>query len=144
MASASRELLASRGDVWRFLAEPYHLADWWPGLRGVEPDRRGFSPGARWQVTTADQTSVLGLPRRHDFGRTVAGTLVITAIVPFERWSWQLIRRGRVRTGTLTVEIALREAAAGRTQVTIEAPGRSLAKVALGRLYDLVQTSAAL
>ena len=33
--SASRELLAPRADVWAFLAEPYHLSDWWPGL-GVE------------------------------------------------------------------------------------------------------------
>ena len=130
--------------MWRFLAEPYHLSDWWPGLRGVEPDRRGFSPGARWQVTTADRTSVLGLPRKHDFGRTVPATLVITAIVPLERWSWQLVRRGRVRTGTLTVEITLRDAPAERTSVTIEAPGRSLPRLALDRLYGLIQTSAGL
>ena len=50
MASATRELLASREDVWRFLAEPYHLSDWWPGIVGVEPDRRGFEVGARWRV----------------------------------------------------------------------------------------------
>ena len=30
----------------RFLAEPHHLADWWPGIVGVEPDRRGFATGA--------------------------------------------------------------------------------------------------
>src|SRR5439155_9080387 len=35
----SREVLAPREDVWMFLAEPYHLADWWPGIRGVQPDR---------------------------------------------------------------------------------------------------------
>ena len=34
-----------RADVWAFLAEPYHLSDWWPGITGVEPDRRGFAPG---------------------------------------------------------------------------------------------------
>ena len=43
---ASRELLAARADVWAFLAEPHHLADWWPRMRGVQPDRRGFAPGA--------------------------------------------------------------------------------------------------
>ena len=43
--AASRELLAPREDIWSFLAEPHHLADWWPGVRGVEPDRRGRSIG---------------------------------------------------------------------------------------------------
>ena len=23
--------------------------DWWPGIPGVQPDRRGFAPGARWR-----------------------------------------------------------------------------------------------
>ena len=39
--AASRDLLAPREDVWGFIAEPYHLADWWPGISGVQPDRRG-------------------------------------------------------------------------------------------------------
>ena len=42
-------------DVWGFLAEPYHLSDWWPGILGVEPDRRGFAPGARWRVIGRDR-----------------------------------------------------------------------------------------
>ena len=32
---ATRELLASLEDVWGFLAEPYHLSDWWPGIVSV-------------------------------------------------------------------------------------------------------------
>ena len=32
---AARELLAPREDVWAFLAEPHHLADWWPGIAAV-------------------------------------------------------------------------------------------------------------
>ena len=55
--SASRELLASRADVWKFLSEPFNLPDWWPGIGGVQPDRRGFAPGARWQVV-GEQPSV--------------------------------------------------------------------------------------
>ena len=40
-------LLAPPEDVWKLLAEPYRLRDWWPGWPGVEPDRRGLAPGAR-------------------------------------------------------------------------------------------------
>ena len=42
---ATRELLAPRPDVWGFLGEPFHLADWWPGIAGVQPDRRGLGRG---------------------------------------------------------------------------------------------------
>src|SRR5437667_108533 len=48
LAQVELELLAPVEDVWRFLAEPRHLADWWPGIAAVEPDRRGLVAGARW------------------------------------------------------------------------------------------------
>jgi uncharacterized protein YndB with AHSA1/START domain len=54
---ASRELLASPEDVWRYLSEPYHLSDWWPRVATVEPDRRGFAAGARWRVRSSEQQS---------------------------------------------------------------------------------------
>ena len=57
--AATRELLAPREEVWRFLVEPHHLPDWWPGVRGVHPDRRGLAPGARWQLTAGPQTGGL-------------------------------------------------------------------------------------
>ena len=44
---ATRDLLAPRADVWAFLSEPFNLPDWWPGISGLQPDRRGFAPGAR-------------------------------------------------------------------------------------------------
>src|SRR4051812_50038265 len=53
---ASRELLAPPEDVWGFLAEPNHLADWWPGIHAVRPDRRGLAPGARWQLVAGPPT----------------------------------------------------------------------------------------
>ena len=58
-ADAERVLLAPIDDVWAFLAEPYHLADWWPGISGVEPDRRGLAPGARWKVHRAEPPRLL-------------------------------------------------------------------------------------
>jgi uncharacterized protein YndB with AHSA1/START domain len=131
--SASRELLASRADVWAFLAEPYHLSDWWPGLTGVEPDRRGFAPGARWKVHSTVRGLLLG-------SRRVETTLLIREIEQYERWTWHLL------AGRLDVEIRLKAIADDRTEVTVttEHGNASLAKNAVHRLYDLVQTAATL
>ncbi len=139
-SEVSRELLASRADVWVFLAEPHHLADWWPGVRGVQPDRRGFAPGARWQVTARDRRPVIGSrePRR-------TTTLVVGEIEPFERWTWKL-------TGDLPLDVEVRLGAAEqeRTIVTVAvsasplAGPKKVARAALDRLYDLCQTAAPL
>jgi hypothetical protein len=131
--SASKALLASRRDVWVFLAEPYHLTDWWPGLTGIEPDRRGFAPGARWKAIATKRNVLLGSKR-------VETTLLIRDIDELERWSWHLV------AGSLDVEIRLRAVAADRTEVTVTTDGgqASLPKLAVQRLYDLVQTAATL
>ncbi len=153
---AARELLASRTDAWGFLAEPYHLSDWWPGMLSVEPDRRGFAPGARWQVAVFADPLRLGPLRFPRVGRptgpSARQTLVIVAIEPFERWEWQLIRRlagAGERTATRTVEIRLRTLSAERTEATVfvadgSRPDARLARTAVDRLFDLVQTAAAL
>ena len=60
--AAERTLLAPVEDVWAFLAEPFHLPDWWPGISGVQPDRRGVAPGARWQVLGPDRPTFLRRP----------------------------------------------------------------------------------
>jgi uncharacterized protein YndB with AHSA1/START domain len=126
----SIELLAPRADVWSFLSEPYHLSDWWPGLTGVEPDRRGFAPGARWKVIVA---------RRNVFAgpRSTETLLLIRAIDPYERWAWHLLAT------KLDVEIRLRALADDRTEATITV-SRGSPAAALKRLYDLCQTAATL
>jgi hypothetical protein len=131
--SASLELLAPRADVWSFLAEPYHLTDWWPGITGVEPDRRGFAPGARWKAIATVRTLLLG-------SRRVETVLLIREIETLERWSWHLV------ASRLDVEIRLRSIAADRTEVTVTTgTGRgALPTLAVKRLYDLVQTAASL
>ena len=58
-----------------FLAEPYHLADWWPGISGVEPDRRGLAPGARWKVVGPGTPSLFRKPQ-------MTGNLVVLAVEP--------------------------------------------------------------
>jgi uncharacterized protein YndB with AHSA1/START domain len=136
--SAARELLAPREDVWAFLAEPNHLGDWWPGIDGVQGDRRGLAPGARWRIQG------LGRPT-YAFGRKpdVAGTLIFVDVRPPEFAAWQFVQ------GRLDVELRLAEAAANRTraELTVSAPllagvRRSLPHKALTRLYALCQTAA--
>lgn len=152
MASASRELLAAAGEVWGFLAEPHHLADWWPGIVAVEPDRRRFAVGARWGVQRREPPLPLGVGRvsaRGRFGRTRAETLVIGELVPGRRWSWELVGQ---RGGGLAAAVELEPTSAGRTRVTVTVATRSLwggsdrptARAALDRLYELVQTAAEL
>lgn len=133
-----RELLASREDVWAFLAEPHHLPDWWPGIGGVEPDRRGLAGGARWQVRGVGQPTLFRKPH-------AAQTLLVRAAARPERVAWHL-------TGQrLDVELRLEATAADRTRVTVTIEGppfsaarRSLARTALERLHALCQTGATL
>ena len=128
MTEASLELLAPRADVWAFLAEPYHLPDWWPGITGVEPDRRGFSPGARWRVQAT---------RRNVFtGRRNLETMVLVREIDlYERWTWHLLKPAT------DVEVRLQAVAEDRTRVTVGV-SRGNPEVAVRRLYDLVQTAA--
>jgi len=137
-ASASRELLATREDVWSFVAEPHHFPDWWPGVGGVHPDRRGFAEGARWSISGTDRPTLL---RR----ATSSGMLLVTGIEAPERFAWRL-------TGDhIDAELRLDERGPDRTSATleIEAPwlygfSRALPRRALTRLHALCQTAAAL
>jgi len=128
VSTAELELLASRTDVWAFLAQPYHLADWWPGITGVEPDRRGFAPGARWKVVATKQNILVGR-------RPVETMLLIREIDEYERWTWHL------PDPKTDVEIRLRSLEDDRTAVAVTT-SRGSATKAVKRLYDLVQTAA--
>jgi len=127
---AALDLLAPRADVWAFLAEPYHLSDWWPGITGVVPDRRGFAPGARWKVHATKRNVFTGR-------RSVETMLLVREIDPYERWTWHLL------DPATDVAVRLQSVAEDRTRVTVGA-SRGDPSVAVKRLYDLVQTAAAL
>jgi hypothetical protein len=135
--TASRELLASRDDVWQFIAEPRHFADWWPGIATVQPDRRGLAEGARWQILTADRPTLL---RRS----SSSGMLLVRAVRAPELFGWTL-------TGDhIDAELRLEEKA-DRTVAVLEldAPwllgiSRALPRRALTRLHALCQTAAEL
>lgn len=133
---AARELLASREDVWKVIAEPYMLPDWWPGIGGLQPDRRGFAPGARWHVVGENRPSLFRRPN-------MSGTLVVLAVEPFERFAFHL-------TGDrLDVELRISAPRRDRTLARLAVSGpmlvglrRTLPRRALTRLHALVQTSA--
>jgi uncharacterized protein YndB with AHSA1/START domain len=137
-ASASRELLAPRDDVWAFIAEPHHFSDWWPGVAGVHPDRRGLAEGARWELHTADRPTLF---RR----ATSSGMLLVRAVRPPELFGWTL-------TGDhIDAELRLEPRGENRTLAALEldAPwlvgfSRALPKRALIRLHALCQTAAEL
>lgn len=138
-AEAARELLAARADVWGFLAEPYHLADWWPTIATVRPDRRGFAVGARWEVVGPGSPTL--------FRRAGAtGLALVRMIEPLERVVWTLT------ADRLDVEVRLESLAPDRTLATVAVEGRwrpealgrprALPRAAAHRLYELVQTAA--
>jgi uncharacterized protein YndB with AHSA1/START domain len=131
---AARTLLAPLPDVWAFLAEPYNLADWWPGVSGVEPDRRGLAPGARWKVIGPNQPSLFRRPQ-------MTGTLVVLAVQPLERIAFQL-------TGDrIDAELTLRATDEKETEVVLAVEGpflvglrRRFPAQALARLHSLLRT----
>jgi hypothetical protein len=137
-ASAARELLAAREDVWLFIAEPHHFPDWWPGIGGVQPDRRGLAEGARWGVRGTERPTLF---RRS----TSSGMLLVTGVQIPERFAWTL-------TGDhIDAELRLEERGPDRTIATldVEAPwlygfSRGLPRRALTRLHAVCQTAAEL
>jgi uncharacterized protein YndB with AHSA1/START domain len=143
---AERTLLAPIDDVWAFLAEPYNLADWWPGIGGITPDRRGLAPGARWTIAGSDAISA-DAPLRPLFGPGMlrrpgaSGVLLVLDVVQGRRISFQLVNE------RIEAEVELSPVDEDRTTVTLTveagwgAVRRSYAKDALRRLYDLIQTA---
>jgi uncharacterized protein YndB with AHSA1/START domain len=133
--AAKRVLLAPLDDVWAFLAEPYNLGDWWPGVAGVEPDRRGLARGARWKVVGTSSPSYFRKPH-------ASGTLVVLDVVPRERLAFQL-------TGDrIDAELTLRAVDEERTEVglAVDVPWllgfrRTFPRRALARLHALLRTS---
>jgi uncharacterized protein YndB with AHSA1/START domain len=134
--TASRELLAPRPDVWGVVSEPYHLSDWWPGVSGVQPDRRGSASGARWQLTTGSEPTLFRKPE-------TASVLVVTASSAPVLFAFHLTAE------KLDVRVDLEATAEDRTRVRIAVRGpwligyrRTLAQRATRRLYALCQTGA--
>ena len=133
--AADRVLLAPLDDVWAFLAEPYNLGDWWPGVSGVEPDRRGLAPGARWKVVGPNTPTYFRRPQ-------ATGMLLVLDVVPKERIAFRL-------TGDrVDAELTLRALDENRTEASLVVDGpwlvglrRAFPRTALDRLLALVRTA---
>ena len=141
MTSASRELLAPRVDVWKLLAEPYNLPDWWRAYTGVVPDRRGLAPGARWKVVRRSKPGFLSRAGTE-------GLVVVTRVVEGFELAFRDTQEG------VEVGVELANAGAERTRATIsvsapwwrlhvEGVGK-LPRESLANLHNLCQTAAAL
>jgi uncharacterized protein YndB with AHSA1/START domain len=133
----SRELLAPLDDVWAFVADPHNFPNWWPRVGGVQPDRRGLVPGARWQVQGENRPSLLRRPE-------AVGHLTVFAVEPKRLIGFHL------SGDRLDVELTLEQADENRTDATLRVKGpwlvglsRSLPREALFRLHALCQTGAA-
>jgi carbon monoxide dehydrogenase subunit G len=132
----TRELLAPLEDVWLFLAEPHHFSDWWPGISGVHPDRRGLAPGARWKLTASMRPSLFRRPAAESM-------LLVREVDAPTRVSWHM-------TGErLDVELELADAGNHHTRAELTVSGpfvvglrRTLPRNALSRLHALCQTAA--
>jgi uncharacterized protein YndB with AHSA1/START domain len=135
---ASLELVASVEDVWRFLAEPRHLADWWPGIAAVEPDRRGLAPGARWVARGTGQAPLLRKAHAED-------VILIREVEEYRRVLWHKVKERQ------DVELVLEPVGHDHTlaRLAVRGPlllgfGRKLPREALARLHALCQTAASL
>jgi uncharacterized protein YndB with AHSA1/START domain len=131
---ARRTLLAPREDVWAFVSDPYRMADWWPGIGAVTPDRRGFAPGARWSIRGDDRPSLMRKAYH-------SGALVVRQVRPPQLAAWHLT------TERFDVVLELEEDGPDATvaALTVSAPflgalRRNTPGRALGRLFDLCQT----
>jgi len=137
-AQAELELVAPVEDVWGFLVEPRHLADWWPGIAAIEPDRRGLAPGARW---VARGTGVAPLLRKAH----AEDVIVIREVEEYRRVLFQKVK------DRLDAELVLEPAGHDHTlaRLAVRGPlllgfGRRLPRDALARLHALCQTAASL
>jgi carbon monoxide dehydrogenase subunit G len=132
--AADRVLLAPLADVWAFLSEPYNLADWFPGVSGIEPDRRGLAPGARWKVIGPNEPSYFRRPQ-------ATGTLLIVDVVPQERIAFEL-------TGDrISADLTIQALDVDRTEASLVVDGpwliglrRAFPRQALDRLHALLRT----
>jgi len=137
-SEASLELVAPVEDVWGFLAEPRHLADWWPGIAAVEPDRRGLAPGARWVARGTGHAPLLRRAHAEDL-------ILVREVDPFRRVLFHKVK------DRLDAELVLEPAGHDRTlaRLAIRGPlllgfGRRLPREALARLHALKPTTARL
>jgi hypothetical protein len=154
-ANASKELLASRDDVWTFVSEAGRISDWWPGIFAAQDN------GATWTIEGEEREGLSRVADRGDDERQE--TVTVEKAAPTD------LRLHFDRSG-YDVHLSLEASAANRTEATLvigveerheTLPERleevvgglsfapsvlgaddSFAESVLDRLYDVCQTGA--
>ena len=107
---ARRTLPAPPEDVWRFLARPENMVEWWPGIAGVRPGRQGLVPGARWDVVGPARPGYIRRPQAE-------GKLLVLAVAPLERIAF------RLSSDRIDAELRLRPVESDQTEVELVVEG---------------------
>jgi uncharacterized protein YndB with AHSA1/START domain len=149
-ATATRELLAPRNDVWAFVSTPGRLADWWPGVFAAQ------AQGGHWTIEGDERA---GLTRVASPGDDEREEGVEVALNPPGSLELRFARSGyRARlaleaigaqrtTATLTIELEdTHETLAERLEevvgLAVTGPSHAFAESIVDRLYELCQTGA--
>jgi uncharacterized protein YndB with AHSA1/START domain len=149
-AVATRELLASRNDVWAFISTAGRLPDWWPGILGVQDN------GDTWTIE-GDERPGLGTHA----GGTTSEYEGRRETVGLQKEPPSRLRLTFEDTGYV-LEVVLEATAANRTAATVSiindnahegllerveemafsggGPTHALAESLLEHLYELCQT----
>jgi uncharacterized protein YndB with AHSA1/START domain len=149
-ATATRELLAPRDDVWAFVSTPGRLADWWPEVFAAQVE------GDHWTIEGDERA---GLTRVASPGDDEREETVHVGLNPpgsielrFERSGYRAnLALGAIgaqrTTATLTIERqdpeeTLAERLEEVVGLAVTGPDDAFAESILDRLYELCQTGA--
>jgi uncharacterized protein YndB with AHSA1/START domain len=151
-ASAEKELLAPRDDVWAFISDAGRLADWWPGIFAAQEQ------GSTWTVEGDEREGLTEVADRGDHERketvdvekAAPGTLRLRFPRSGYEATLSLASTARNRTGA-TLSIAVEdphetlaerlEEVGGFATPTLTGPSDAFAASILEKLFDLVQTA---
>jgi uncharacterized protein YndB with AHSA1/START domain len=149
-ATATKELLAPREDVWAFVSTPGRLAEWWPGVSAAQAN------GGHWTIEGDERA---GLARVASPGDDEREETVDVALNPPGALELRFGRSGyRARlalestgaqrtTATLTIEVedpheTLAERLEEVVGLAVTGPSDAFAESIVERLYELCQTGA--
>jgi hypothetical protein len=149
-ATATRELLAPRDDVWAFVSTPGRLADWWPGVFAAQDQ------GDHWTIEGEERAGLTQVASPGDDERQES---VCVGLNPPGSLELHFARSGydarlvleatgeKRTTATLTIDVAdAHETVAERLEevagLAFAGPTDAFAESILDRLYELCQTGA--
>jgi len=150
VATAQKELLAPRDDVWAFVSQAGRLSDWWPGIFGAQ------ETGDTWTIEGEERSGLSNVADRGGDERqepvhvekSAPGQLRLR----FERSGYDVglsLQASAPNRTTATLSVTVvdpHETAAERVEelvgIALHRPDNAFAESVLDRLYDACQTGA--